>query len=157
MALSFPTVVEDDPVSAGDTVTFALPADVLVADNAEQAVDVFAFVASEGAAPDGLVAYLTGVKNPEAEVEGETLASKDEELGVKIAEYVISDGVVTVTFTEGIESDEVRGRLAEVFGKIEIPFAWAEGVQTEEQQDYTRITLGPCRLIRMSPPTRRRS
>lgn len=71
----------------------------------------------------------------------DVLAFADDEYGnenslnIKIGEYTISQGMLHLEFTEGIEAAEIAEAITSIYGKIIIPFTWQEDVQKAYEQD----------------------
>lgn len=136
---SFPQMDAKDGVRAGDEAVFALPVDLMEVEDSEEPVDVFAFVpkeeeeAEENAA-DGEGTQELSVTQAQAPEEAEE--PEETALDVAIAQYEISDGVVHIVFTDGVEEKEVREQIQDVYGKIDITFQWKENIRGEEPQTY---------------------
>ena len=143
LSFSFPTYSESDSILSGDTLEVALPLDVVQVEDTEEPVELLASKAPDYAEDADLVDYLMGKVEPgdsaadESEDPASAAITKDDQpTEWKLAEYEIHDGVITVTFAEDIAADEVVESLTDLFATMEIPFVWAEGAQTEEEQDY---------------------
>lgn len=111
---SFPLKDTEETVREGDTAVLQLPTEWMEIEDTKEKASLSPFI---------------------EKTDGEE--KTEEAVDVPIAEYEIKDGTVKLTFTDGIESDEIVSQITELKTRLTVPFIWKEGVQTEEEQQVT--------------------
>lgn len=140
MEISFPKMELSNAVQSGDEAVFALPVDLMEVADSEEPADIYAFVPKDAEEETEAAEEATAAEEAAAEEENalEAELSESEEteeaLDLVIAQYEVTDGVVHITFTEGVEQEEVKEQLNKVYGKLELSFQWKDGVRTEQPQ-----------------------